>query len=242
VDGVSEYELRYAQSGPHSWNSVRVKNKTSYELTGLKPDTEYAFDICTVKNGNTTARSKTIYKRTTVLATPGNIQATNITISSMKISWDPVPGVSGYNIRFAKANTSGWDIEETVTGTSRTFTNLLPDTKYAFDICSTVDGKTSSLSGTYRPETLALSVPENIHVTYNSKGKITLAWNAVPGVEGYKIAYGKKNTSGWDYKTTASTSVTLSGLTSGKTYIIQICAYYKSESSSWSGRLPVDVN
>ena len=242
ADGVSEYELRYAQSGPHSWNSVRVKNKTSYEITDLKPDTEYAFDICTVKNGNTTARSKTIYKRTTVLATPGNIQATNITISSMKISWDPVPGVSGYNIRFAKANTSGWDIEETVTGTSRTFTNLLPDTKYAFDICSTVDGKTSSLSGTYRPKTLALSVPENIHVTYNSKGKITLAWNAVPGVEGYKIAYGKKNTAGWDYKTTASTSVTLSGLTSGKTYIIQIYAYYKSESSSWSGRLPVDVN
>ena len=244
ADGVDEYELRYAQSGPHSWNSVRVRNKTSYELTGLKPDTEYAFDICTVKNGNTTARSTpTLYERTGVLATPGNIQATNITISSMTIRWDPVPGVSGYKIRFAKANTSGWDIEETVTGTSRTFTNLLPDTKYAFDICSTVDGKTSSLSGTYRPSTLALSFPGNVHVVSNSNGKLTIAWNAVPGVEGYKIRYGRVNTSGWDYKTTASTSITLSGLTSGKTYIIQIYAYYKSESSSWSTpRLEVPVN
>ena len=241
ADGVSEYELRYAQSGPHSWNSVRVRNKTSYEVTDRDPNTEYAFDICTVKNGTLGKRSETIYKKTGVLATPGNIKTTNITISSITFSWDPVAGVSGYNIRFAKANTSGWDIQETVTGTSRTFSNLIPNTTYAFDICSTVDGKTSSRSGTYRPETLAISAPTGLDGISHNAGTIDVSWNAVPGVTGYKIRYGRVNTMGWDYVTTDKTYYKLQNLKSGKTYAIQVYAYYGSKESGWSTRIERSV-
>ena len=243
VTAAASYEIRYDKKGASGWAYSASTSGTSITITGLNPDTAYAFDIRAVRSSSASGRSDTIYVTTKKLNTPSNFKSTGTTVSSVSLSWSTVSGADSYEIRYDKKGTSGWRWSKTVTGSSTTITGLTPDTAYAFDICSVKSGKTSSRSSTIYATTKELAKPTGFSGTSKSAGSVTLTWNAVSGgVAGYKIRYDLKGTSGWDYSTTStSTSKTITGLKSGKTYAFQILSYYGSSEGSWSSTIYVTV-
>lgn len=78
---------------------------------------------------------------------PKEITATNITDSSALVNWTPVVGVSTYQLRLLKLVDTIYQLvsTDTVIGTSKTFNNLVPNSRYRVEVrskCS--DGSNSS--------------------------------------------------------------------------------------------------
>lgn len=158
----------------------------------------------------------------------------------MTLTWSAVSGAS-CKVRWDKKGTIGWSNSRTVSGTSITISGMIPDTAYAFDICAVIGGVGSSYASTVYGSTRSLNV-SNLTGTSPSTGTIKLSWTAIPGASGYKIRYDLKNTWGWSWeKDAAGSTLTITGLKSGKTYAFQIYGYYGSYEGSWSDTVYVTV-
>ena len=61
---------------------------------------------------------------------------------SVSMQWDPVPGATGYRVRFRRDDQPTWDyITATVTNAAVKKKNLLPGTKYIFSVAPVVPGE-----------------------------------------------------------------------------------------------------
>jgi fibronectin type 3 domain-containing protein len=69
----------------------------------LQSDTEYRYQVTAVKNEIWQLSSDWVTVRTP-LETPNNVAATPISTSQIQITWDPVPGATGYKIYHNKTN------------------------------------------------------------------------------------------------------------------------------------------
>lgn len=81
-------------------------------------------------------------------ARPSNsfVKVTNITSNSAKISWKPATNASTYEIQYRKSGTSNWS-NGTVNNVTAKLKNLLPSTKYEFQIRTKCDDAGSPQSG-----------------------------------------------------------------------------------------------
>ena len=108
----------------------------SYTYTGLTPNTEYYFTVAGVNAtgvGEAGGASASAY---TLLPLPGdgnmNYPATNVTATSMDVSWQPADYASSYNLYVDGPDGRTGPIS--VIGTTYTFTGLTPDTAYSFSV------------------------------------------------------------------------------------------------------------
>jgi len=100
---------------------------TSLTLSDLAPGTEYNY---TIRSNNADGQSAYSEGKTfkTLSALPANTNY-NATEDSITITWDEAHGATGYTIIF---NGTAYE----VTGTSKTFTGLTPETEYSYQIRS----------------------------------------------------------------------------------------------------------
>ncbi len=88
----------------------------------------------------------------------------------------------------------------------------------------TIKGK-GNFNGTYkRTFKIVLKKPSITKIT-RTKKTATIKWSKIKGASGYQVAYRKKGSSKWSYKTVKSASKKLTGLTSKKNYYVKIRAY-----------------
>ncbi|WP_083974501.1 glycosyl hydrolase family 18 protein [Herbidospora daliensis] len=165
---------------------------------------------------------------TTAPSTPGNLQVTGVTSSSVSLSWgsstDNV-GVTGYLIY------RGGTLVTTVTGTSYTDTGRSASTAYTYqvrarDAANNQSGLSNSVtgttSGTGGPDTTAPSTPGGLQVTGVTSNSVSLSWNASTdnvGVTGYLIYRG-----GSLVTTVTGTSYTDTGRSANTAYTYQVRA------------------
>lgn len=64
---------------------------------------------------------------------PANLSVTTITASSVKLTWNGVPGAEGYKVRYKLAGTSEWT-NVNAPANSKTIGSLLPGTKYTWQV------------------------------------------------------------------------------------------------------------
>ena len=82
---------------------------------------------------------------------------------------------------------------------------------------------------------IKLAKAEGLTATVGTTG-VTLKWNAVKGADGYQVYYSTSKDG--EYKkltSTTKTSLTKSGLKSGKTYYFKVRAYKKTDSGTLYG-------
>ena len=94
---------------------------------------------------------------------PREITATNITDSSALVNWTPVVGVSTYQLRLLKLVDTIYQLvsTDTVIGTSKTFNNLVPNSRYRVEVrskCS--DGSNSSRAASTDITTLGVIIDD----------------------------------------------------------------------------------
>ncbi len=174
-----------------------------------------------------------------------SVKAASQTTSSIKLSWNAVPGAVGYTVYRYSPSKKAYVKAGTTEGTSLTVKSLYAGTKYTFRVVAY--GKAAATGKVYDSDSYALlktatkTKTPSITVTSSAKKKALVKWNNVSGETGYQVWYSTSKDGTYKRFGNAkadATSLTVTGLTSGKTYYFKVRTYITTDSgyvySAWS--------
>ena len=223
IAGVYGYRLYYKPASG-GWKRFKDTTATSFTDSGVVPNKTETYTIrCIDKNGKTVSGfySKGWSKKYTPVAP--TISKLENTSSGIKLSWNKVTGVYGYRLYY-KTSSGGWKRFKDTTATSFTDSGVSPNRTETYTIrCIDKNGKT--VSGFYSKgwsKKYTAATPKITKLTNRSKG-VSVTWNKIAGVYGYRL-YRKYDGGSWTkVKDTTSTSFTDSGAKKGKkvTYTVR---------------------
>lgn len=223
VDGAYGYRLYYKPASG-GWKRFKDTTATSFTDSGVVPNKTETYTIrCIDKNGNTISGfNSTGWSKKYTPAAP-TISKLDITTGGIKLSWNKIAGVYGYRLYYKPAS-GGWKRFKDTTATLFTDSGVSPNRTETYTIrCIDKNGKTVSgfnskgWSKKYTPV-----APTITRLSNTSKG-VSVTWNKIAGVYGYRL-YRKYDGGSWTrVKDTTSTSFTDSGAKKGKkvTYTVR---------------------
>ncbi len=223
IAGVYGYRLYYKPASG-GWKRFKDTTATSFTDSGVSPNRTETYTIrCIDKNGNTISGfNSTGWSKKYTPAAP-TVSKLDITKGGIKLSWNKIAGVYGYRLYY-KTSSGGWKRFKDTTATSFTDSGVSPNRTETYTIrCIDKNGKTVSgfnskgWSKKYTPV-----APTITRLSNTSKG-VSVTWNKIAGVYGYRL-YRKYDGGSWTkVKDTTSTSFTDSGAKKGKkvTYTVR---------------------
>ena len=223
VSGAYGYRLYYKPASG-GWKRFKDTTATSFTDSGVVPNKTETYTIrCIDKNGNTISGfNSTGWSKKYIPAAP-TVSKLDITTGGIKLSWNKIAGVYGYRLYY-KTSSGGWKRFKDTTATSFTDSGVSPNRTETYTIrCIDKNGKTVSgfnskgWSKKYTPV-----APTITRLSNTSKG-VSVTWNKIAGVYGYRL-YRKYDGGSWTkVKDTTSTSFTDSGAKKGKkvTYTVR---------------------
>ena len=223
VDGAYGYRLYYKPASG-GWKRFKDTTATSFTDSGVSPNRTETYTIrCIDKNGKTVSgfNSKGWSKKYTPVAP--TISKLDITTGGIKLSWNKIAGVYGYRLYY-KTSSGGWKRFKDTTATSFTDSGVSPNRTETYTIrCIDKNGKTvSGFNSKGWSKKYTAATPKITKLTNRSKG-VSVTWNKIAGVYGYRL-YRKYDGGSWTkVKDTTSTSFTDSGAKKGKkvTYTVR---------------------
>ena len=223
IAGVYGYRLYYKPvSG--GWKRFKDTTATSFTDSGVVPNKTETYTIrCIDKNGNTISGFNSngwSKKYTPVAPTISKLENTS---GGIKISWNKIAGVYGYRLYY-KTSSGGWKRFKDTTATSFTDSGVSPNRTETYTI-RCIDKNGNTVSGFYSmgwSKKYTPVAPTITRLSNTSKG-VSVTWNKIAGVYGYRL-YRKYDGGSWTkVKDTTSTSFTDSGAKKGKkvTYTVR---------------------
>ena len=218
------YGYRVYQKTSTGWKRIKDTTATSFTDSGVSPNRTETYTIrCIDKNGNTVSGfySKGWSKKYTPVAP--TISKLENTTGGIKLSWNKIAGVYGYRLYY-KTSSGGWKRFKDTTATSFTDSGVSPNRTETYTI-RCIDKNGNTVSGFYSKgwsKKYTAATPKITKLTNRSKG-VSVTWNKIAGVYGYRL-YRKYNGGSWTkVKDTTSTSFTDSGAKKGKkvTYTVR---------------------
>ena len=221
ITGV--YGYRVYQKTSSGWSRIKDTTATSYTDSAVSANQTKTYTIrCIDKNGKTISgyNSKGWSKKYTPVAP--TISKLENTTGGVKLSWNKITGVYGYRV-YAKTS-SGWKKLKDTTATSLTDSAVTANKTKTYTIrCIDKKGKTiSGYNSKGWSKKYTAATPKITKLKNTSKG-VSVTWNKVAGVYGYRL-YRKYAGGSWTkVKDTTSTSFTDSGAKKGKkvTYTVR---------------------
>ena len=221
IDGA--YGYRVYQKTSNGWKRIKDTTATSYTDSAVSVNQTKTYTIrCIDKNGKTISgyNSKGWSKKYTPVAP--TISKLENTTGGIKLSWNKITGVYGYRV-YAKTS-SGWKKLKDTTATTLTDSAVTANKTKTYTIrCIDKKGKTiSGYNSKGWSKKYTAATPKITKLKNTSKG-VSVTWNKVAGVYGYRL-YRKYAGGSWTkVKDTTSTSFTDSGAKKGKkvTYTVR---------------------
>ena len=223
IAGVYGYRLYYKTSSG-GWKRFKDTTATSFTNSGVVPNKTETYTIrCIDKNGNTISgfNSTGWSKKYTPVAP--TVSKLDITTGGIKLSWNKIAGVYGYRLYY-KTSSGGWKRFKDTTATSFTDSGVSPNRTETYTI-RCIDKNGNTVSGFYSKgwsKKYTSVAPTITRLSNTSKG-VSVTWNKIAGVYGYRL-YRKYDGGSWTkVKDTTSTSFTDSGAKKGKkvTYTVR---------------------
>ena len=223
VSGAYGYRLYYKPASG-GWKRFKDTTATSFTDSGVSPNRTETYTIrCIDKNGNTISgfNSNGWSKKYTPAAP--TISKLENTSGGIKISWNKIAGVYGYRLYY-KTSSGGWKRFKDTTATSFTDSGVSPNRTETYTI-RCIDKNGNTVSGFYSrgwSKKYTPVAPTITRLSNTSKG-VSVAWNKIAGVYGYRL-YRKYDGGSWTkVKDTTSTSFTDLGAKKGKkvTYTVR---------------------
>ncbi len=228
-------------------NQDGVIEETEYTLTGLTPETTYQIVVEAVDTSDNKAQANavevTTSKDTTAPTAPGNVNVTEVTLTSAKITWtastDNVK-MAGYNLYYqgedqelTLINTAGV-IEET----EYTLTGLTPETTYQI-VVEAVDeagniARARAVEVVTLEDTEAPDAPTNVKASEITETSAKITWTASTDnikVAGYNIYVDDVQV---NRDLVTGTEYTLTDLKAGSTYKVVVEAVDTSNNTQKS--------
>lgn len=222
---------------------VKLANVTAntYNVTGLKASTRYAFRVRAYYSSKVYgAYSSNLWVYTNLPKVTG-LKVSTVTSSSAKLSWSKVSGATSYVV-YRSTDGKTWKQIKIVTGTSYTATGLYSGKNYWFRVAA-YSNKIKSY-GDYSSSvktTTRVGQVDSLKVTARAKTSISLSWAKERGAAGY-VVYRSLDGKTWTkVATTTKTSVTATGLVKNKNYQFKVRAYQKLSSGTVYGSYSVVV-
>ena len=230
--------------------------ETTAALIGFQTSTPYTF---TVKARDAAGNSSVASNAVTVLLSPGqdtlppsaptNLKSTNVTTTSVRLSW--TASTDNVGVVLYEVLQGASVVANAIGSTSANVSGLTPGTAYGFtvrarDAVGNASPLSSALSVTTLspPDTSAPSMPTGLTVTGATSSSVSLAWSPSiddVGVVGYDVLNGSTVV-----LSVNSTVATLTGLSPG-TYFFSVRAKdaagnLSSSSASVSGTVAADTH
>lgn len=211
VDGAYGYRLYYKPvSG--GWKRFKDTTATSFTDSGVVPNKTETYTIrCIDKNGNTISGfNSTGWSKKYTPAAPTITRLSN-TSKGVSVTWNKIAGVYGYRLYY-KTSSGGWKRFKDTTATSFTDSGVSPNRTETYTI-RCIDKNGNTVSGFYSrgwSKKYTPVAPTITRLSNASKG-VSVTWNKIAGVYGYRL-YRKYDGGSWTrVKDTTSTSFTDSG-------------------------------
>lgn len=199
---------------------------TSTVVTGLQFGQGYEFAISAVSSTGTSPMSSPV-QVTTVPAAPNGLTVTSGGEGSLTVTWTASAGAIDYFVY--EASTSGTEgaapPQQTVSGTSATFSNLTTAQKYFFTVNAGDYGGTSAMSAE-ASGTVVPTIPVGLAATAGN-ATVSLTWSPSLGASSYNVYQG--TSPGGEGAVAVLTGLTgasanVSGLSNGTHYYFKVAA------------------
>ena len=187
VDG---YQVRHKRMDLMTWGSWRdAETDRSHPVTGLQPETWYDFEVRTVRGEDesdpVSASARTEPPMT--LRPPRNLTATARSSSAIGLSWEEVAGADGYRLQRKQGRSGSWGGELEPDGeTSHEDGGLSAGVEYCYRVKALGVTTDPVWSGEACARTKRRA-PANFRVTRLARTSATVAWDASPGADRYRL-------------------------------------------------------
>lgn len=238
VADATDYDLDVRPSGTATWTTINLST-TTYNYTGLTPETTYEFQI---RANNTIGASEnsdlaiaTTLAAPTAPDVPTNLMASAITYNSFTIAWDVTADADDYDLN-VRPSGGTWSTINLST-TSYDYAGLDAETTYEFQVRANNSVGSSLYSSIESATTLvapsAPAIPTNLtasNITYNS---FTISWDVTTDADNYDLMVTSADGS-WSTINLSTTSYDYTGLDAETTYQFQVRANNGVGSSDYS--------
>lgn len=246
VDGAEGYRI-FRKTDNSQWKKVKtITNSTtlSYKNTKLSMGVKYYYTVRAYKRVNGklqwSSASKPGVNATTLIPAPKNVTAKPLSTSSITIRWDVVSGTSGYRV-YRKQGEEDWVQVTTITGsniTNYTDTKLKTGRKYYYTVRAYKAANNTKVWGKYDKTGVSavtkIATPKLLSISSSSSTKVTITWEPISGVDGYKIYYTTNGTKWKGLKNIAdpsAASYTHKSAVAGIPHTYTVKAYTKDENT-----------
>ncbi|XP_061647765.1 fibronectin 1a [Phyllopteryx taeniolatus] len=223
---ISGYRLFLTVEGSNPKQLRLPARLSQYTLLNLKPDTMYTATLHSEQD-NTLSEGETAVFTTNPPMGNAPHFSTDVTDTSIIISWTPVPRV-GYKLTVRPSQ--GGEAPRDVTSDSGSIyiSGLTPGVEYTYSVQPVINGQEQGAQITRRVVT-PLSPPTELHLDSNSgTGDITVQWNgaSTPDITGYRVTCaptnGQQGNSVEEFVKAGENSCTLENLSPGVEYNISV--------------------
>ncbi|XP_077984380.1 tenascin-X-like [Glandiceps talaboti] len=186
---VDFYEFSYIDSNGKKVTAGTIPSSVKeYQFTGLQPASWFTFAARSkVISGNIVLYSK---ERMQPFSTPimnsGGIEVTDVTTSSVSITWGPTidDSVTGYHLSIAPSDRNGI-VNVHRDAVQHTFKDLVPGREYTIMVQKV--GPDTVEEVTVKTEPIP---PASLALTHQTPSTLTVSWQAPEGeVDSYKLSY-----------------------------------------------------
>lgn len=239
ISNAASYDIYRRKSG-ESWSGlspITNTSSTSYKDSGLEAGTKYYYRVVAVNGSVESDESESygVYTKPNVIT---SAKFSNITSSSLTISWDGVKGADYYEIYKRKPGESWSGLKPfaTVSGTSYNDSGLSAGSKYYYRIYAVNESATSDDSESFDVYT-KLVTPTLHSFSSITTSSLKITWNKVSGATSYDV-YRRKSGESWSglapIKNVTTNYLIDSGLSAGTKYYYRVVAINDSTESAES--------
>ena len=246
--GATKYRVYRYNSSTQKWDTYKYTTGTSLKFTGLKPGATNYYKVLAY-----TSVSGTYYKAPTSASYKARplmpAKVASITgkpaHNFINLSWSKSSNATGYRVYSYNTATKKYTAVSSTTKTSLKITSLKPNTEYTYMVRAYMKVGTKTVWAEYskhytistRPDYVSgLKVKEDsVYVS-----KITLQWDALEGVSGYRLHMYDKESAAYEPIATVEGNInefTVEDLSAGTEYLFKIQSFAKDGDSVLYGYL-----
>jgi titin len=236
IPGAASYVVERSTTTGGPYTTVGTPTAASFADTGLAPAGTYYYVIGAIAGTVSSALSSEV-SATSLLGTPTGVTATAVSESEIDLTWNGVPGATGYAVERSTTQGGPYTTVGLALAASFADTGLKSATTYYYVIRATA-GAVSSARSSEASATTVLGTPTGVTATAVANDEIDLRWLPVTGATGYVVK--SSRISGGPYATVGTPttpSFANTGLSSERTYFYVVVAVGPSGVSAPSSQV-----